>query len=73
MKKLDGTELMELTEKLNVRDFDPLTDVEMDFKRIMPLIGSSASGKSTLLRIIAIRDAYFALMTRGKREERIVA
>ena len=45
---------MELTEKLTVRDFGPLADVEIDFRRITLLIGPSASGKSTLLRIVAM-------------------
>lgn len=45
---------MKLTEKLIVRDFGPLTNVVIDFKRITLLIGPSASGKSTLLKIVAM-------------------
>ena len=45
---------MKLKEKLIVREFGPLTNVEIDFKRITLLIGPSASGKSTLLKIVAM-------------------
>lgn len=46
--------MQKLTEKLIVRDFGPLTNVVIDFKRITLLIGPSACGKSTLLKIVAI-------------------
>ena len=45
---------MGLIEKLSVRDFGPITNVSIDFKRITLLIGPSASGKSTLLKIVAM-------------------
>lgn len=44
--------MKKLTEKLIVRDFGPLTNVVIDFKRITLLIGPSACGKSTLLKIM---------------------
>lgn len=45
---------MKLTEKLTVRDFGPIINVAIEFKRITLLIGPSASGKSTLLKIVAM-------------------
>ena len=45
---------MGLIEKLSVRNFGPITNVSIDFKRITLLIGPSASGKSTLLKIVAM-------------------
>lgn len=45
---------MKPVEILSVRDFGPLSDVTVEFKRITLLIGPSASGKSTLLKIVAM-------------------
>ncbi len=45
---------MKLIETLTVRDFGPIADLSLDFKRITLLIGPSASGKSTLLKIVAM-------------------
>ena len=45
---------MKLMERLTVRNFGPIDDLSLDFKRITLLIGPSASGKSTLLKIVAM-------------------
>ena len=45
---------MNLSENLVVRDFGPIVDATIEFKRITLLIGPSASGKSTLLKVVAI-------------------
>lgn len=45
---------MNVTEILTVRDFGPIVDATIEFKRITLLIGPSASGKSTLLKVVAI-------------------
>lgn len=45
---------MNLIERLSVRNFGPIINVSIDFKRITLLIGPSASGKSTLLKVVAM-------------------
>lgn len=45
---------MNIVETIIVKNFGPITDVAIDFKRITLLIGPSGSGKSTLLKAVAM-------------------
>ena len=51
-----------MNEHLIVRNFGPIKDADLEIKRIMLFIGSQASGKSTITKLIAIfREIRFVL------------
>ncbi|MBC7449394.1 MAG: AAA family ATPase [Hymenobacteraceae bacterium] len=48
-----------MNEKLTVRNFGPIKEAEVEFKRVTVFIGPTGGGKSTLAKLAAIfRDSY---------------
>ncbi len=51
-----------MNEKLTVRNFGPITEAEVEFKRVTVFIGPTGGGKSTLAKLAAIfREVRLAL------------
>jgi len=70
-----------ISESLVIKDFGPIVDATIGFKRITLLIGPSSSGKSTVLKVVAImrhilkmqlvRSALRAFNIKGKNLPRL--
>lgn len=56
------------TEKLNVKNFGPIREVELDLKKVTVFIGEQASGKSVLAKLVAMyrRQEILIKENRGK-------
>ena len=60
-----------MSERLIVRNFGPIQEIEIDLKKVTLLIGPQAAGKSTLAKLAAIFSSNQALKTALKEGNEI--
>lgn len=53
-----------MTEKLTIRNFGPIDNVELELKRFNVIIGEQATGKSTVAKVLAV-CRYFSYLIDG--------
>jgi predicted ATPase len=60
-----------LSEKLIIRNFGPIKDVELDLKKFNVIIGEQATGKSTIAKVLAMcRYFSFIIKTEFSKDDR---
>ncbi|HRE63804.1 MAG TPA: AAA family ATPase, partial [Ferruginibacter sp.] len=52
-----------MSEKLTIRNFGPIKNVELDFKKFNVIIGENATGKSTVAKVLAV-CRYFSFIVK---------
>ncbi len=53
-----------MSEILHIKNFGPITDVKLEFKRLNVIIGENATGKSTIAKVLAV-CRYFSYLLSG--------
>jgi predicted ATPase len=60
-----------MTERLIIKNFGPIKEVDIELKPIMVFIGNQATGKSTISKLIALFRAWEFVLNKDNFEERL--
>jgi AAA15 family ATPase/GTPase len=55
-----------MNEKLIIRNFGPIKDIELELKKFNVLIGEQATGKSTIAKVLAVCKYFSYIVNEGK-------